>query len=169
MQAWAGNDEAESSNDTYENIDITSKDYTDWLRCTAFGFAIDEGDTLDGITVEIEHYGEGGVIEEHSCRLVLDGVVKGDEKMTLTNAIPDADADTYESYGGAADDWNSGLSIANINNALFGVQVSYYNDHNTQNRNVYVDHIRITINHTTPGGNAATRAIGRGILRGVYS
>ena len=126
-EAFANPTNADTQNDTYANIDMNAQDYTDWLRTLDFGFTIPDS-TINGITVEIDHYGEGGNIEEHSCRLILDGVVKGDEKMTLNNDIPDADTDTYESYGGAADDWNSGLAFGDINNALFGVQVSYWNE-----------------------------------------
>ena len=154
-QAWSNPDNAKTSGDIYANIDITNNQYTDWLRLTDFSLGIPVGATINGIVIEIEHYGEGIIsnIEEHSCRLVLDRVIKGDEKMTLNNDIPtNSDPDSYESYGAIDDDWNGGLTVANLNNVLFGVQISYWNDHNTQSRNVYVDNVRIIIYYTEAGG-----------------
>lgn len=149
-QEWTNPTNADSQSDSYANIDITAQNYTDWIR-TPFAFDIPIDAVIDGILVEIDHYGENGNINEHSCRLVLNGIIQGDEKMTIDNAIPSEDLDVYESYGGAADNWNAGLTYDEINDATFGVQVSYFGAHSVQPRNVYVDHIRMTVYYTIVG------------------
>lgn len=168
MQAWDTPSNAEAEDDTYVHIDVTASCYTDWLRVTNFGFSIPVGATIDGILVEINHYCNG-FIDEHSCRLVLDGVIQGDEKMTAENGIPVEDLDTYESYGASDDDWNASLNYEDINDSNFGVQVSYNNSHGVQSKDVWVDHIRMTVYYTEAGGSEvySSKGIARGIGRGV--
>ena len=118
----------------------------------------------------MDHYSEQGVPDDDYVKLVSGAVAVGDNKGN-GGGMPNSDTDSYSSYGGAADDWNAGFGYEDVNNSTFGVEFYYNNDHNTQRRSIYVDHVRITINYTeagaAPGLEFHMRPIGRGIGRNV--
>jgi len=150
--SWDNPTNAETQDGNFAYEDIAKDTYTDWLRCVNFGFAIDEVEQIDGIEVEIDWYAESTDVDEDSIRLVLDGVVKGDEKSTGANVGTINDDNYNSSFGGVADDWNASLTAANINDATFGVQISVKNDQRGQSRQCRIDHVQITIAHHSTGG-----------------
>ena len=147
--SWDNPTNAQVQDSNYAYEDISKRVYTDWLRAVDLGFSIDEEEIIDGILIEIDWYAESADVDEDSIRLVLDGVIKGDEKSTGANVGTVNDDNYNSSFGGVADDWNAGLTAANINNAGFGVQISVKNDHTGQARQCRIDHVRITIVHHT--------------------
>ena len=164
---WDNPDNAKVQNSVYAYRDITKKLFTDWLRLTNFGFSIDADQQIDGVVVEVDWYAETIDVDEDAIQLVLSGVQQGDDKSTGAN-VGTSDDDNYNaSFGGAGDGWSAGLDYADINNANFGVQISVMNDHAGQARQCRIDHVRITVYHSTPAAGGYTEGIDRGINRGI--
>lgn len=128
-----------------------SPDPTFYLVGRGFGFTIPAGSTIDGITVEVDRrsiIASSGIDQEVRLRDAA-GVIIGDNKASGT-VWPTTS--TIQTYGGAADDWNTGLSASAlldmVNDADFGV--FFQARANIANADVGVDFIRITINYTEP-------------------
>lgn len=155
--AWDDPTNALTQDDVYAFEDIAKNTYTDWLRARNFEFDIPIDAIIDGILVEVEWYSEDTNVDDDSIRLVLDGVVQGDDK-SMGADVGTVDDDTYAQFGGSTDDWNAGLDYADINNENFGVQISIDNDRTGQSRWVRIDHIRITVFYTDK------IALGRGYI-----
>jgi len=118
-----------------------------YLKATNFGFTIPGGATINGILVEIEERdgGSTGKITDNVVSLLDEnGALTGDNKAKVPawTAVT-----TYEDYGGAADDWNAGLSAANINDGDFGVVLSV-DEVDDNFATASVDHIQITVYYT---------------------
>lgn len=150
--AWTNPTNAETSNNSHALATLAKMfDSSDWLRVTNFDFsAIPAGATLDGIEVRIERKASfADRIGDVDVDLVLDGVEKGDDK-AAAGYWPTSD--TNKDYGGASDTWNSSLTIANIKDSGFGVQIAALNIDETTSRTAYVDCIWIKIYYTAPVG-----------------
>jgi len=122
---------------------------THYLKATNFGFAIPAGSTINGIKAEIESaLDPGSVAIESAIR-----IVKADGSISTTNksiGVTVPSSDTYVVYGGASDVWGESWSSTNINDADFGVVVSYTGTQGI----VLIDHIRMTVYYTLGGGGA---------------
>lgn len=154
---WNNENNAKSDDGSYADSAISKTAYSNWLRLTKYDFSsIPAGSTLDGIIVRVDRYGNAAsVIQDSSLRLILSGVIKGVDKASASWWPTVAAAVTY---GGAADTWTSGLTIADIKNAGFGVQISAYNAHASSVRIAYVDVMQIDIYYTEPPPTAELRS-----------
>jgi len=168
-EEWLTIDNVKTQSDSYASTDALSKsEETDILRLSNFGFAIGADQIIDGITVEIDGYVSNIDVDDLSVYLHKSGSTSGDNKASGTN-WGTSDTDTYRSYGGVADTWNSGYDYADINDSGFGVEFRMKNN-STPARTYYgyFDHIRITITHHTIGAEAYSgKGIDRGINRGI--
>lgn len=115
---------ADDTNNSYYNIGTIS----DWLQATNFDFSSIPADaTLDGIMVRIKRYrqfGSSPYCHDDNVYLRKTSGQVGDSK-------PNPDiweaTWTYVEYGGPTDTWNSGLTIADIKDSGFGVELSVHN------------------------------------------
>jgi len=149
-QDFSNPSNALSDNEVYATCDIGSKEESDYLYIYNFGFDIDDSATITGIIVQIEDYGESTNILESELYLYFDSSTQGDDKMGSSQIGELPDADTYSNYGSDSDTWNSGITVADLETTAFGVYIAYYNDHNTQPREVYVDHVQIIVYYSLP-------------------
>lgn len=151
-EAWVspGNisaDDGTSSSITAATYD--SPDISQLLVASNFGFAIPAGSTIDGIVVEIDRNNAAGAASDNRVQLAtgttfadLVGTNKADTATDWPAALAVA------TYGGAADLWAAGLTVAQINAAGFAVMLSAQADAN--NTDIAVDFIRVTVHYTPP-------------------
>ena len=152
-QAWTTVDNAKTQSDTYAQVVAFSSLQTHYLKATNFGFTIPAGATINGITVEIERLGGGGGldnVQDNAVKLVNGaGTVVGDNKAVVGDWNEGGDVDSYQTYGGAADDWNASLDDTDINDADFGVVITGDITYSGGPPGVaQIDHIRITVEYT---------------------
>lgn len=115
---------------------------SNYLKATAFGFAIPGGATIDGIEVQIEKLG-GTVTDEYVQIVKADATIGTTNKADTTTSWPDADA--YVTYGGAADLWDETWTSTDINDADFGVVIAADVVHPAS---IAVDHIQVKVYYT---------------------
>jgi hypothetical protein len=119
------------------------------LTITGFGFSVPAG-TVDGIAVAIERRSTtNNVIDDNSIRLTKASSAVGDNKATATKWPLNTDA--VENYGGAADLWGTTWSVAEVNDAGFGIAIVADNTDAGATRSAQVDHVTITITYTAGG------------------
>jgi hypothetical protein len=92
-----------------------------YLKATAFGFAIPAGATIDGIQVDLQRKLMGTNCSDVRVRIVKGGVIGSTEK-SLGAQWPDPVA--LDSFGGASDLWGETWTPADINAADFGAVVA---------------------------------------------
>ena len=154
--AWSNPDNAKVLDDNFATVSPSSEDYSDWLRCTNFGFTTDDlpsGAVVEGIEVEIvrkqsSDEEDGGIY----LRKSIGGV--GDNK-----AESGAWSSTKEwaYYGGASDNWNAGLTSSDIRTTGFGINISAAGAGGGNGgpadpgKTAYIDHVRIRVFYSLAG------------------
>jgi len=124
-----------------------TNDYSYLAKAQGFGFSIDTGATITGVLVETGSYATGTNRAGWMMFQLLNasGAAFGDNK-AATEVILPATAITNQTWGGTGDMWglnSSTLTPAIVNDADFGVQFAI--QQNTDNADIYVDYVRITI------------------------
>ena len=152
-EVWGNVDNAKTQDDSYASVRIGNAfgegiQQAHYLKATNFGFSIPEGATIDGILVEVDiHQASHEEIIETNIQIVKDGSI-GDENKSTGATLALSDTDTYTSYGAVDDLWTESWESADINNANFGVVLSFRSDNSGDSGTAEVDHIRITIYYT---------------------
>lgn len=137
-----------------------SGDVSDGLIYNGFGFAIPGGAVIDGIIVEIEKWGDGTEADVVIQLVDETGTRVGNNKADLVTDWPNADPNTYVTYGGAADLWGTTWTSTKINDPDFGIYIQV--SQGTNDREAYIDHVRITVHYTAPVSGAC--GAGGGLL-----
>jgi hypothetical protein len=137
--AWAGVGNIFTSNNVYATVTLGAGEISHYLLAKSFGFSTVTG-TINGFQVDIEANTAGDNFD-YRVRLWLStsGFV-GDNKSTGAG-LPIIDA--YTTYGGAADNWNSGIGAGEVSQIGVGYAVTA-NIGGTAS----VDHVRMTITFT---------------------
>jgi hypothetical protein len=146
----ASNDTAEATI-TAPTFDAGDTSYR--LKATNFGFdaVIAAGDTITGITVEIERDAPAGTASDNEVRLYdSTGTLVGDNKASATS-WPTTPA--IATYGSSSDTWAASLDAADIRSSGFGVSLIVNADAN--NTDIGVDFIRVTIEYTAVAAETA--------------
>ena len=129
---------------------ITASTYNDWLRAT-FGLDLPRADlvtSIDGIEVVIKRRATyASNIQDSAIYLTLNGSQIGDNK-AVADYWPTS-LGNY-TYGGPSDVWGTSLSIADLINSTFGVDISANNNY-TSTRYGYVDAVSIKVYLTLNG------------------
>lgn len=157
---WTGTGNIFVSDNIYAVSSVPTGGVSDYLRATGFGFSIPVGSTILGIVVEIENVNGGfgvGVIEDNSVLLVKAGVGVGSDKAMAGDW---GGADTFKTYGGAADLWGATWTAAEINANNFGVQISAKETGGMFAIAADVDFVRITVHYTPPERSFAVVVVG---------
>jgi len=148
---WGTPDDAKTQDDATSGVLITSGgDYSDWLRCTNFGFTtadIPSGAIIVGIEVSIDKHADpvGKDIRDNAFYLRKSTGQVGDNKASAT-LWPTADTDTYITAGGSGDTWNAGMADSDIRDSGFGIDLSVENV-NGGAALAEVDHVRVRIHY----------------------
>ncbi|MCI5057669.1 MAG: T9SS type A sorting domain-containing protein [Flavobacteriales bacterium] len=123
------------------------------LNIDNFGFAITDGDDIDGIEVHVEWSASfANRIYQDRVRLLIAGVTSGDNKSTGA-AI--STTETTTTFGGPTDTWGLALTEADIEHADFGVRLRV-NQSGGGTRTGYIDNVSITVYHSSGGPTTFT-------------
>jgi hypothetical protein len=114
-RAWSNIPNAFAQDDTNADSNNVQSETTACLKLTNFDFSsIPAGSTIVGIKAEADRYMEAtaGTITDGIVRLVRAGTISfvGDNKASGTTWAT-SDTDTYESYGGASDQWGEAWNL----------------------------------------------------------
>ncbi len=121
-----------------------------YLMATGFGFAIPAQVIIVGVVVEILRNGTiNEVLVDNSVRLVVGGVVVGDERSTAADVTLQWSTifNRYRRYGASVDIWGlPWLTPAQVNDPGFGIAVSVTDTFDEgAGATATIDHLQITI------------------------
>ena len=166
-----GTSEAPWSDDAWEDADASSctdnaapndvslntwdsGDQTYVLYHSGFGFAV--SGTITGVTVDLNTWGSVPTAVIDLCQLLSDTGVRGGTN--LCSAAPvtiDSIANTnVETIGSTSELWGNALTDTWVNDADFGIAIGIVSG--TNNSNVFIDYVQMTIEYTS-GGVASRR------------
>ena len=112
---------------------------TNQLWFTNFAF-MPVGSALYGIEVQFNSI-RGNRVQDYIVQLVLNGVLVGDN-------IADPITDNIKTYGSSTNLWNSGLTLAGVSNATFGVAISFRSNVTIPHKDLgYLDQVRMRITY----------------------
>jgi len=120
---------------------------TYYAYATNFGFAIPTGDQIDGIEVSADQWRDSGAnCKDATVKLFKAGTAVGNN--LGGNALIATTDDTPQTYGGATNLWGTTWNESDIENAGFGVGISFA----STGGSTYcrIDHIKIRVTHSTP-------------------
>ncbi len=165
ISGWGTTANTATQNDIYNTLLLVAKSKTTfYFKAQNFNFSsIPAGSTIDGIVVEIDKFYNGpAAVTDNSVRIIKpDGSLGATEKSTGAS-WGNADTDTYDSYGGAADLWGETWTVADIQDPDFGFAISANTGGTNGNYNMYIDHIKITVYFTPPFDITSTVSAGAG-------
>lgn len=148
---WTNPDNAKTSNDVRAQSGVEQSTYSDWLRCTNFGFDADDipaGATIVGIEMKLERKAIiNNYVFDSAIYLRDAGGQTGDNKITFTVWT---NADVEEIHGDSTDDWNAGLSDSDVRAITFGVDISARNTFTLSSVWCYIDCVSIRVHFTFP-------------------
>lgn len=151
---WANPDNAKASDDSRAQSGVVQETYSDWLRCTNFGFDTDDipsGATIIGIEMKLERKAIiNNYVADSAIYLRDSGGQTGDD-----GAFPFikwTNVDVEKIHGGKVDDWNAGLSDSDVRASSFGVDISARNTFTLSSVWCYIDCVSIRIHFTLPLG-----------------
>jgi hypothetical protein len=168
--AWSNPGNVASSNDTYAKAGPTSGQYnSNYLKCTNFGFAIDSGATINGVSVAIERRTKASesmdtYVQDVTVKLVKGGTVSGNNKGTY-ESWPYTEA--VKTFGGASDLWGLTLTPSDVNASNFGVvfQMTLWDYGGYDGNEAWVDYVTITITYTLAASGAPRQMMHTARLR----
>jgi hypothetical protein len=146
--AWTNPSNATASDDVYAT-NTGAWAYTNYLKCTNFGFSIPEGSTITGVVAEIECKFPAGLgnQEGSTSKLVVGGSVTG-SGLTATKAPVTEGTISMGGTSGSAGLWYATApTVAQVNASDFGVAVSW-----GINGTLSIDLVQVTVHYTTGGG-----------------
>ena len=152
---WTNTSNASTSNDQKASAAIggSGVQETEYLRAKGFNFTIPSGSTIDGIQVDIERSRSTSTtgtaeVRDNIVKLVKNNVVTGTNQADTSTDWPVVDA--YKTYGDTANLWGATWTVADINNANFGVVLSAMRTITgvDNQRTANVDHVRMTVYYT---------------------
>lgn len=153
--SWSYTSRSYTSNNSWSYTYLSTNSTSSYLMVTNFGFAIPSGATIQGITVDIEHYGGHRKMRDNSVMLTKNGssYVGSDygKSSTWANGY-----DEDYSYGGTSDLWGESWSESDINSSNFGVGISVENFSSSRAGYAYIDDITVTVEYTTGGGGGGS-------------
>lgn len=144
--AWTNTGNVTVSDNVYTQAGLSFASNTShWLRLTNFNFSIPSGSNILGVEVNVERKRLSLVVLDNSIRLrITSGQVGDDKADTVTNWPA---TDTVKTYGGAADDWNAGLTRDDVVSSDFGIDISCKT---TNSGTPSIDYVEIKVYYATP-------------------
>lgn len=147
--SWSNTGNALASDDSYASSSLSSNgDFTDYLQITNFGFNISASNTIVGIEVEIEKFGDK--VKDNQVRIVKGGSISTTDQSDNAN-WPNTDTNAYTLYGANNDLWGETWAPSDINATDFGIAISARRVGGGGGAAVpNIDHIRITVYFDIP-------------------
>lgn len=147
--SWSNPSNALSSDNSYASASLSSNgDFTDYLQITNFGFNISGSNTIVGIEVEIERFGDK--VKDNHVRIIKGGSISTTDQSATAN-WPNTDPNSYRLYGANNDLWGETWTPSDINASDFGIAISARRVGGGGGAAVpNIDHIRITVYFEIP-------------------
>ncbi|GAB5523418.1 MAG: hypothetical protein Roseis2KO_12900 [Roseivirga sp.] len=147
--SWSNTSNALASDNSYASSSLsTNGDFTDYLLITDFGFNISTSNTIVGIEVEIERFGDK--VKDNQVRIVKGGSIGTTDQSSTAN-WPNTDTNSYRLYGADNDLWGETWVPADINASDFGIAISARRVGGGGGAAMpNIDHIRITVYFEIP-------------------
>lgn len=143
---WSSPGNVSSENGSYASVGVLiNSDHSKTLIARGFGFSIPATDVIDGITVEIKRRVDQffGGAADRQVQLTKNGTTFIGNSEAAPSAWPSSD--TWASYGGTTNLWNTTWTAGEVNSPTFGVCVSV--DIAGLAASAMIDHIKITVHH----------------------
>jgi hypothetical protein len=150
-KAWSNPDNAKTSNNVYATNTWTEEMGTsNYLKSTNFGFSLPSYDYrihIVGINVTVERGYGGSDMEfnDNTVKLVVDGVILGDNRAKAGNW---GSADTIQTYGNQSDTWGIALDRDNITATDFGFVINGDQDSDFADGDATIDHVQMAVTYT---------------------
>jgi hypothetical protein len=142
--AWNNPTNAQSSDNQYATVTVSSGQISGSLLATGFGFSIPSGATVTGVVVEVE--GSSTSTSVWRVYLLVSGTRTGNFREA---SIPASEA--YVSLGSSTDLWGTSLTPTQVNGTGFGAEIIARNTGGFD-ASVSLDHVRITVYYELGGG-----------------
>lgn len=149
---WENVNDAKTSNNVraYTVFDNRA-DYSDWLKCTNFGFTIPTDAIITGVKAEVEGAYSGDGDSADLDKLIKGGSMGGTEY--LFNLPENLSNEAYVTTGGTTNLWGNTLTPSDINNSGFGLAIWVWDTYMILNEfyepigvvTTYIDHVRLTV------------------------
>jgi len=128
-QPWLDPQNAAISDDMYAFFNLTVHEFvvsSQYLKATGFGFAIPDGNVIQGIEMRLERTGVSAF--DQNVRIVKGGAIGATNKALPPDPPHEwlGPGDLVKTYGGNGDLWGETWSPADINSTVFGVAVSAF-------------------------------------------
>lgn len=148
-QAWSTPSNALTSDASFSNVLFTTApEISHYLKWTDFGFAIPADAIVTGVRVAyFAKASANDLVDEYSIRLVLGGVISGND---LVTSEPWQDFTQAHDRGGIGATWGLSLTGADVNASNFGVVLSCASVSGLPAG--YVDYVEITVYYTAAPG-----------------
>jgi len=148
--SWMSPDNAKVSDNVYATVYAnTSIQATAYLKAKGFGFAIPDGSTINGITVDVERaQTSAGAFYDEVAALVINDTVVLSSNMVTTPYQYWPTVDTVKTFGTPTSLWGQTLTPADINNPNFGFVMAARKI--TGSRYARIDYIGMTVYYTPP-------------------
>jgi len=142
----------------YARVDVTKNDTSKYAKAYNYQFNIPDDATINGVIMRITRYSEndGNITDNEVYLIDTSRNPKGSNKATSTGWAESAET---VAYGGSSDLWGASWTVADINNANFGIAISTANDASS-NRNSYIDYLEISIHYSRPDATPIMLAMG---------
>ncbi len=148
---WTNPDRVYTQNGSVADTGGASGAITKYLLATNFGFTFAGTEAIQGVQVECFGWGDGVIgtaFGDYSIKLVKTGVISGTDLASGFFSINTGGVVVYKSWGGGLNMWGLSLTATDVNDATFGVALSFKNYDPIQSRVVLVDHIRMSVYYT---------------------
>lgn len=142
--AWTNPTNAQADDGTYATFASSANNaVSNYLRATNFGFAVPAGAQVTGVRVDVKwKANSANVFRNTSVRLVKAGT-GGGNSLAYSATLPTSD--TVWTYGsGPNDTWGNTLSVSDVNNSGFGVEISLTHLL-TASDTASVDYVKLTV------------------------
>lgn len=135
---------------------IGTGDYTDFLKCTNFGFSIPTGSTINGIEMlyKVRANNSTDMVRDRPY-LVIGGTRSTTNAATTYGTSLTATATDY-TQGSPTDKWVFGggsvPTVAQINSSDFGVEFQFFDDGSGSGDSTWVTYVYLKVYYTAPAG-----------------
>jgi len=160
---WTTPNNSQGQDDTFASAELGDgfggSTTSHYIKATNFSMSITADSTIDGIVVEVDRHESdaGDNIFDNTVRIVKGNTIGSTDRADSTEWQV-GDDDTYFSYGSSSDLWGETWTVADIEADDFGFAISARGGGEglpAPPGQTHVDHIRITVHFTAPGGAPA--------------
>ncbi len=147
VETWGNPSHAALPDGITAHVSLNGLESSHYLKSTNIGAVVPAGATPVGFKFEVLAVTDQGIATDETVRLVVGGSIVGSNR--TTGRIPDG---TYYAFGGPTDLWGLTPTAAQVNASTFGAVISYTDGDPVNGDDVFVDHTRMTVYWSLPGG-----------------